>query len=106
MKAQYMRQLSPTSTRDALERFKTEHFAVIVTDQLRIQDGTKDHEAGTHFLEAVQKRRLQVPVILSTALPNKLEAQQRGFLDATNTQHGVFELVMKAIKERTTATTT
>ncbi len=106
LESQRINVVTSTSTREALEQFKTYHFAVVVTDQLRIEDGTEDHEAGTHLLEAVQKLGLQIPVILSTAFPNKLEAQQRGFFDATNTQCGVYELIMKAIKDRTTTTTT
>jgi CheY-like chemotaxis protein len=92
------------STQEALDQIKMHDFAVIVTDQLRVEDGTEDHEAGTHLLEAVRKMKRQIPVILSTAFPNKLESKQRGFFDATNTQHGVYELVMQAITERSTAT--
>lgn len=89
------------STREALDQIKTYDFTVIVTDQLRVENGAEDHQAGTHLLEAVRKLGVRAPVILSTAFPNKLEARDRGFFDATNTQHGVYELVMQAItKER------
>ncbi len=89
------------STRDALEQIKKRDFAVIVTDQRRAENGTDDHEAGNHLLEAVRKLGFQTPVILSTAFPKKPEG--RDFFDATNTQHGVYELVMQAIAQRTTA---
>jgi CheY-like chemotaxis protein len=92
--------LTSRSTSEALEQIKRHDFVVIVTDQLRVENGAEDHEAGTHLLEAVRKEGVQTPVILSTAFPDKLKAQNRGFFDATNTQHGVYELVMRAITQR------
>ena len=101
LEAQGINVFTSRSTREALDQIKTHDFAVIVTDQFRVENGAEDHQAGTHLLEKVRKLGVQTPVILSTAFPNKLEARARGFFDATNTQHGVYELVMHAItKER------
>lgn len=99
LEAQGINVMTSTSTPDALEQCKANDFVAIVTDQRRVENGVEDREAGNHLLEALRRMGLTTPVILSTAFPDKSEARRRGFFDATNTQHGVFELVMRAIAE-------
>src|SRR5262249_26213252 len=100
LQAQGVQVTVSTSTRDAVMKAQATAFNVIVTDQLRIEDGTRAETAGYDLMSELQKLGIKVPVILSTAFPDRDEAGRRGFYDATNTQHSVFELVMKAITSK------
>jgi hypothetical protein len=98
--AQHISVFVSPSTKDALDQVKAHHFAAIVTDQHRVEGGVEDKEAGDHLLKALLQMGVTVPVVLSTAWPDKQSARARGFFDATNSQHGVFEAVMRAIREK------
>jgi CheY-like chemotaxis protein len=97
LQAQGVEVITSRTTSDALTKAKASRFHAIVTDQLRIEDGMRNETAGYDLMRQLRDVGIKVPVILSTALPNRDEAHSLGFYDVTNTQHGVFELVMKAM---------
>ncbi len=86
------------TTQEALQQIARDTFDVIITDQLRYENGIRNDTAGNELVRKMRESGINVPVILSTAFPNRDEARRLGFYDATNTQHGIFELVMKAIQ--------
>jgi CheY-like chemotaxis protein len=87
------------STAEALQEIERSDFDAIITDQLRHEDGRRNDRAGYDLMSALKEKGIKVPVILSTAFPSEEEARSQGFFGATNTQHGVFELVLKAVEE-------
>jgi CheY-like chemotaxis protein len=99
LRAQGIEVVQCISTREALEEVKKGKFDVIITDQLRVEDGIRKYTAGNELLRALRDSGVKVPVILSTAFPDHEKARSAGFYDTTNTQHGVFELVMQAIQK-------
>lgn len=103
LEAQHINVFISASTKDALDQVKAHDFAAIITDQRRVEGGVEDKEAGDHLVKALLQMGVTTPVILSTAWPDKQAARARGFFDATNSQHGVFEAVMRAIRERSAA---
>jgi CheY-like chemotaxis protein len=100
LQSQGVEVITSRTTADALTKAKEGRFDAIVTDQLRFEDGVKKDTAGCELIRQLRGIGVEVPVILSTAFPNRAEAQSAGFYDVTNTQHGVFELVMKAMSSR------
>jgi CheY-like chemotaxis protein len=98
LQAQGVEVITSKTTREALEEVNRRNFDVIITDQLRHEDGIRRDEAGYELIRTLRNTGVKAPVILSTAFPNEVEARNHGFYGATNTQHGVFELVLKAIQ--------
>jgi CheY-like chemotaxis protein len=103
LQAQGIEVVTCKTTQEALEKVQSGQFNVIITDQLRYEDGIRKDRAGYELIGQLQKAGIKVPVILSTASPNREEAHNLGFYDTATTQQGVFELVMKAIKGTGTA---
>jgi CheY-like chemotaxis protein len=97
LQAQGIEVVTGKTTQEALEQAQGGRFDVIITDQLRYEDGIRKDRAGYELIGQLQKRGIKVPVILSSASPNREEAHTLGFYDTATTQQGVFELAMKAI---------
>jgi CheY-like chemotaxis protein len=85
------------TTKEALENARLFGFDAIITDQSRVEDGAEKKEAGYDLMRALNELHSSVPVILSTAFPSESDAKSRGFYGATNTQYGVFDLVVRAV---------
>ena len=98
LRAQNIEVLPCLTTRDALEEFDRRGFDVIVTDLFRMEDGNRREQAGYELIQALRERGVKAPVILSTATPDPDDARRRGFYDATSTQHGAFEIVLRALQ--------
>jgi CheY-like chemotaxis protein len=98
LQAQGVEVITCKTTQEALEKVQSGKFDVIITDQLRYEDGIRKDRAGYELMGQLQKGGVKAPVIFSTAYPNREEARNLGFYDAATAQHGVFELVMKAIQ--------
>jgi CheY-like chemotaxis protein len=86
------------TTQEALEQVHKGKFDVIITDQLRYEDGIRKDRAGYDLIGRLQQDGVKVPVILSTAYPNREEAHNLGFYDAAANQQDVFKLAIKAIQ--------
>lgn len=81
-----------------MEQVHKGKFDVIITDQLRYEDGIRKDRAGYDLIGRLQQDGVKVPVILSTAYPNREEAHNLGFYDAASNQQDVFKLAIKAIQ--------
>lgn len=97
LRSQGVEVITSMTTADALRKAKESRFDIVVTDQRRVEDGRENRTAGDELLRQMRGIGIKTPVILSTAFPNRSEAQSAGFYDVTSTQHGVFELVMKFV---------
>lgn len=97
LKSQGIEVVECLSTIKALEETNRQEFDAIITDQLRYEGGVRKDEAGYELIRALRENGVQSPVILSTASPNAEDARAHGFFDTTDTQHGIFELAMKAV---------
>src|SRR5207247_2230654 len=80
------------TTQEALNKVERVKFDVIITDQLRHEDGIRKDRAGYELIGQLRQAGVKVPVILSTAFPNEEEARRLGFYDTATTQNGLFEL--------------
>jgi CheY-like chemotaxis protein len=69
------------TTREALEQVRMGKFDVIITDQLRYEDGIRKDRAGYELIGQLQQGGVKAPIILSTAYPNREEAHNLGFYD-------------------------
>lgn len=98
LQAQGVDVITRKTTREALEQVHMGKFDVIITDQLRYEDGIRKDRAGYDLIGRLQQEGVKVPVILSTAYPNIEEAHNLGFYDAAATQQDIFKLAMKAIQ--------
>jgi len=98
LQAQRIDVATSKSTQEALEQVQKRKFDVIITDQLRYEDGVRKDEAGYELIHRLQERGVKAPVILSTARPDREETHRRGFYGTATSQEGVFELVMRVIQ--------
>jgi CheY-like chemotaxis protein len=96
LRAQGLEVVECRSTREALEEVKRGPFDVIITDMYREGDGVDPHRAGYVLKDELRKAGVTAPIILSTSDPNEAQAKASGFFNATNTQEGVFRLVLEA----------
>jgi CheY-like chemotaxis protein len=96
LRAQGFEVVECQSTREALEEVKRGPFDVIITDMYWEGDGVDPHRAGYVLKDELRKAGVTAPIILSTSDPNEAQAKAFGFFNATNTQEGVFRLVLEA----------
>lgn len=85
-----------TSTEDALAKFQTQHFDVIISDMGR----PPDPRAGYTLLDKLRATGDKTPFIIyagSRALQHRGEAKERGALDCTNRPDELFELVLRSL---------
>lgn len=98
LQAQGIDVITCKTTQEALEQVHKGKFDIIITDQLRYEDGIRRDRAGYELIGRLQQDGFKVPVILSTAYPNREEAHNLGFYDAAANQQDVFKLAMRAIQ--------
>jgi CheY-like chemotaxis protein len=86
-----------TSTEDALNKLKTQHFDAIISDMGRPPDG----QAGYTLLDKLRSSGNHAPFIIyaSSRAPEHLaEARRRGAVGCTNNATELFEMVVSALK--------
>lgn len=86
------------STKDALEKVRTQSFNVIISDMGR----PLDKQAGYTLLEALRKQNISTPFIIhagSHDLTHQEETQRRGGFGTANNPQELFQLVLDAIRD-------
>jgi len=87
-----------TSTNDALERIRLEHYDVIISDMNR----PPDPHAGFTLLDALHKQQITIPFIIFAGADRsdlKAETKRRGGYGVAMSYQELFQFVMDAIQE-------
>jgi CheY-like chemotaxis protein len=85
-----------TSTEEALDKMKHQHYDAIISDMGR----PPDSQAGYTLLDALRARGDRTPFIIyagSRSSEHRAESKRRGAIDCTNRPDELFELVLSAI---------